>query len=498
MVIKMKKRCIIVKLLVFIFIFRAVFTDKSLYLNAAIPEGLNMIRVGLTKEYYNKSSLRLNNKVLKMGFSRGNTYYQTDILRSNEGITLAKDYGTYRVYGGSFATYAKASSEAQSLKALNKSLTAVPVLTGLDKDGRGIWKIYDVFSTEAGTVSGSINNLTSQKYSSEYLLTVNIGKSKFLVDVKSAEANPQFEAFNKEDGVLVNGEKLYRGRIEVGTYGKNGVTPVNVVNLEDYIRGSVPLEMTHTWNLSALKAQAVCARSFGAAVSGFGSDSNIKKGYKLTNTISHQSYGGMKAEQKETDKAVKATEDEFVTYKNRVVKTTYFSTSGGYTENSENVWGGKKPWLRAVPDPYENKPEKKPWVIGYTKEQIRNLVSGYASAKGVYLGRIEELKVLKRSESGRALSLLVKGSGGKLILKKQEIRKAFNLYSTKIQIYTNADYINNSGFKNKEKAVGDFIFTGSGYGHGVGMSQSGARGMADAGFGYKKIIMHYFTGVEIH
>ena len=206
----------------------------------------------------------------------------------------------------------------------------------------------------------------------------------------------------------------------------------------------------------------------------------------------------MKVETKETDKAVRDTENEFVTYKNRVVKTTYFSTSGGYTEDSENVWGGKKPWLRAVPDPYENKPEKKPWTISFTKTKLLSRLGSYAANQGKSLGSIEELRVTRRSKSGRALSLLVKGSNGSLILRKQEIRKVFNLYSTKINVYASSDFVISLSSDKKSKVKGDFIFTGSGYGHGVGLSQSGARGMAEAGYGYKRIIMHYFTGVEVH
>ena len=205
----------------------------------------------------------------------------------------------------------------------------------------------------------------------------------------------------------------------------------------------------------------------------------------------------MKAEEKETDKACKDTENEFVTYKNKVVKTTYFSTSGGYTESSENVWGGKKPWLRSVPDPYENKPEKKPWTIGYTRAELQNMLRGYAAKKGLSLGSIEKLTITHRSKSGRALSLLVKGSRGRLVLSKQEIRKAFNLYSTKINIYSASDSVRSLSVESG-KVKGDFIFSGSGYGHGVGLSQSGARGMAEAGYGYKRIIMYYFTGVEVH
>ena len=96
------------------------------------------------------------------------------------------------------------------------------------------------------------------------------------------------------------------------------------------------------------------------------------------------------------------------------------------------------------------------------------------------------------------LELVVRGSAGSLILKKQEIRKAFNLYSTKIKVYTSSAFVNSLSTGSKKVSKGGFVFSGKGYGHGVGMSQSGARGMAEAGYGYKKIIMHYFTGVEIH
>ena len=72
------------------------------------------------------------------------------------------------------------------------------------------------------------------------------------------------------------------------------------------------------------------------------------------------------------------------------------------------------------------------------------------------------------------------------------------IFSTKIKIYTSSDFVKSLSNESGEKLKGDFIFSGSGYGHGVGLSQSGARGMAEAGYGYKKIIMHYFTGVEVH
>ncbi len=449
-----------------------------------------MIRVGLTGKYLDNTGIAIDNRGIKIGFSKEDKYYITDILRSDKGIVVARDYGVYNIYAGSFSSYAKAAAEAANLKAFKKTLTVVPVLTGLDRNNRGVWKLYDIYTGENALITNDVSVVSDRNRNSKYLLSVTVNGGKFLVDAEKAGANPQFEAVNINEGVALEGGNKYSGRIEIGTFERNGVTAVNVVDIEEYVRGVVPMEMSYTWHSSALKAQAVCARSYGAAVSGFGSDGNIKKGYKLTDTISHQSYGGMNVRRKETDYAVKSTENEFVTYNNRVVKTTYFSTSGGYTESSENVWGSKKAWLRAVPDKYENKPEKKPWVVGFTKKDVGRRVSGYASAKGVSLGDVVEVKIGQKSESGRVIRLDIIGRRGQISLEKQEIRKAFALYSTKFDIVPAAPAGN--------AAEGDFIFSGSGYGHGVGLSQSGARGMAEAGFGYKKILMYYYTGIRVN
>ena len=252
----MKKR-VIVKLLIFILVFEAVFYKGSQFSNAAVSEGQNMVRVGLTKEYFNKTSISLDNQAIKIGFSKEDNYYPTDVLRGEKGISISKAYGSYNVYGGSFPSFSKAASEAASLRASQKSLTVVPALVGLDRNNRGVWKLYDVYSTETAINTNDVYSITSTNKSSKYLLEVRTGSSKFLVDVAEAGANPQFEAVNKAEGVSVEGENRYRGRIETGTYGKSGITPVNVVSLEEYIRGSVPMEMSHSWHISALKAQAV-------------------------------------------------------------------------------------------------------------------------------------------------------------------------------------------------------------------------------------------------
>lgn len=433
----------------------------------------NIIRVGLTKEYLNKPFIEISNHLIKMGFSKDNVYTVTNTINAKKGIRISAGFGE-RFSDEEFKTYSSAKKRAVRLSASDKLI--VPALVKVDEDGN-VWQLYR--NTE------NAENIDSEN-SSKYLLSIKIGNNKFFVDSEKIGANPQFKA---EGGVSLQ-KGRYRGRIEVGTYGRDAVTPVNVINIEDYVRGVVPMEMNYTWNEEALKAQAVCARGFATAESGFGSDGDIEKGYNLTNTSSHQSYGGMNVEKEETDKAVTDTNNEFVTYENQVVKTPYFSTSGGYTEDSENVWQKKLPWLRAVSDKYEDKPEKAPWTVGFTKEEVLNRIKRYKN-----IGTVSRIKITKKSKSGRALKLKIYGRNGRLTLKKNEIRNVFSLYSTMIEVYSKKNFPDTPDEDKKDK---DFIFKGRGYGHGVGLSQSGARSMADAGYNYIEILEHYFTGIEVN
>lgn len=449
----------------FLLIFLTLCLLKALPLEAMIYDN-NQIRVGLTKEYFNKPFIEITDNIVSIGFSKDNVFSVTNTIKSRTGIRVSKGFAE-KAYDEEFHTFVSAKNKANLLS--DSADLILPVLIGTEKDS-GIWQLYRVYENK------------EEKESSKYLLDIKAGKNRFLVDAEKVGSNPQFESNN----IISLKKGSYRGRIEIGTYGRDGVTPVNIVDIEDYVRGVVPMEMNYTWNEEALKAQAVCARSFGAAVSGFGSDGDIEKGYTLTNTSSHQSYGGINVEKEETDEAIRATANEFVTYENRVVKTPYFSTSGGYTESSENVWKDKRPWLKAVPDEYENKPEKTPWEVGFTGDEVLSRVRRYKD-----IGKVQKIKIIKTSRSGRVLKLRIYGSKGKITLKKNEIRSTFSLYSTMFKVYTE----NSENTELKDK---DFVFKGRGYGHGVGFSQSGARGMADEGFDYKEILEHYFTDIEVN
>ena len=149
--------------------------------------------------------------------------------------------------------------------------------------------------------------------------------------------------------VSVPGLGGYRGALQFSPAG-GGVQTVNAVGLDDYVRGVVSAEMPASWAPAALEAQAVAARTYAITTTVGGA------GYDLYSDTRSQMYGGVTAETPSTDAAVAATSGQIVTYAGKPAVTYFFASSGGHTESIQNVWAGAtpEPWLRGVPDPYDN------------------------------------------------------------------------------------------------------------------------------------------------
>ncbi len=147
----------------------------------------------------------------------------------------------------------------------------------------------------------------------------------------------------------VPGLGSYRGSLQFSPAG-GGVQTIDAVGLDDYVRGVVAAEMPSSWAVAALEAQAVAARTYAITTTVDGN------GYDLYSDTRSQVYGGVKAETPSTDAAVAATAGQIVTYAGKPAVTYFFASSGGYTESIQNVWAGAtpEPWLRGVPDPYDN------------------------------------------------------------------------------------------------------------------------------------------------
>lgn len=276
--------------------------------------------------------------------------------------------------------------------------------------------------------------------------------------------------------IKINGTQ-YRGSLRFVRQEGSDMTVINWLPLEQYLYGVVPKEVTATWNIEAVKAQAVLSRSYAAA----NMNKYAKYGFNLDNTTNSQAYPGMSIEHPQSNRAVDETRGQVVTYEGKAVPVYYFATSGGHTEDVENVWGGEAlPYLRGVEDPYENPEEatNANWTKTFTKAEVKDKLA----ASGVSIGDIVSIEVTEYSEAGRALNTKIMGTEGEKEYKFENIRYPFGLPSHMFTVALEGD---------------TFTFTGKGWGHGAGLSQWGAKGMAEQGFTYQEIIKHYFTGVEI-
>lgn len=510
--------CILMTFFASLTIQSSVFFSDSEVADVVLAENKDstMIRVGLEGVYYNRQSITIRNTDIVIGYSRDNSYYR-EMALSGGSFTLAPYTGKMTLTG-SYSSYDDAKSAAAVQN--GSGAEAYPVLTYLNK-----WSV---------AVCGEGN---SDGYA---VMVTGTDGNRFIYTVDEHGAYPQITAGKSNNSgiyVIDMGERQYRGRIEIGRYKEiSTLKAVNVVELEEYLYGVVPCEMVSSWHAEALKTQAVCSRSY-AYTAGFGSGTDLTKPYSLCDTTSSQVYKGYGAERASTNNAVDATEGKIIYYGGKPVRAYYSSTSGGSTENVEDVWGTPYGYLRQVSDIFELEPELKPWMIELTAGEVESLMK----ENGVSVGKIRDIRPFVLTQSGRVYSVEIVGDS-KQVITGSKLRKIFSLYSTKYKVIKYSDnpdyvavftaggkyaldiadsYIAGGNFT-VNKASGDieqfvvmtadnlinypanaptgsdtYYIAGMGYGHGVGMSQSGAKGMAEAGFDYEQILKHYYTGIEV-
>jgi stage II sporulation protein D len=177
-----------------------------------------------------------------------------------------------------------------------------------------------------------------------------------------------------DNGYIYTKKRWYRGNIIVKNSG-NGLTVINQVDLETYLRGVVPSEMPSGWNIEAHKAQAIAARSYAVANMG----KRAKYGYDLKDTPEDQAYGGASSETIRTNLAVNETKGQVLVCGNKVIPAYYHSSSGGYTVNSGAVWFKDLPFVRSVPSFDGNLP-KRGHGIGMSQHGANTLANhGYSA-----------------------------------------------------------------------------------------------------------------------
>ena len=273
-----------------------------------------------------------------------------------------------------------------------------------------------------------------------------------------------------DDEVVRRDGVAYRGglRIEVT---EDGLRVVNLVDLEQYLRGVVPSEMSAVWPLEALKAQAVAARSYTLA--------NLDRTapYDVCASDACQVYRGMAAEHPRSDAAVRETEGIVIAWQGRPAVAYYHADSGGVVASSAEVWGRALPYLVALRDVPTVSPHR-----GWTVQLDPVRLARALAAEGRSVGTPTGLAIVARGASGRVSEAAIDGTAGRTVLSGPtltRVLRAAGARSTRIE------------------SLGPLLLRGDGWGHGVGMSQYGARALAAQGFDYGRILAYYYPGVGL-
>lgn len=301
----------------------------------------------------------------------------------------------------------------------------------------------------------SVNNVTN----------VNIQKSNKLSN------NVKENSTNKSNLAETKKENIKKNEITVTVYRNNG----KIINLEleEYVLGVVGAEMPASFNIEALKAQAILARTYALK--------SIKNGKKLTDTVSTQAYKDNSELQKlwkndytkyyeKIKKAVNETKGKIILYNNEYIDAVYHSTSNGKTENSKNVWKNSLPYLVSVDSSWDKN------VKSYKKETIFE-INEFCNILKLDVEEPITYEII-HNETGRVRQITINNK----TFSGTEFRNLLKLRSADFEIEINDEKVK---------------VTTYGYGHGVGMSQYGANEMAKQGYSYIQILKHYYTGVVI-
>jgi stage II sporulation protein D len=265
------------------------------------------------------------------------------------------------------------------------------------------------------------------------------------------------------------------GDLEARREGRQ-VHVINRVGLEAYVAGTLGREVYTTWHPEMLKAQAVVARTYVLHQM----DRNRDNGFDVEAGTNHQVYGGYDAETVSVRSATRATRGQYLSYRRKPILAAFHSASGGRTASAEEVWGERVPYLRSIVVENEEDSPDTYWRVSFSRTTLRRALA----PAGIQVGPIQKVAVSKRSASGRALRVQVKGTRGMQAMEARALRDALGqsvVRSTLFKIRLSGD---------------DVIFVGSGHGHGVGMSQWGAQAMAQSGAGYREILERFYPGTS--
>ena len=296
-------------------------------------------------------------------------------------------------------------------------------------------------------------------------------KGKFF-EVNGEKKESKILTIESQDGIVFAGDKKYRGKLSLYNI-ENEIHVINVIPVEEYLYGVLPKEMPAEWSKQALMAQAIASRTYALYMK----EMNINNIYDLESDTNYQVYGGYEAESKKSNAAVDDTAGIVLTTSGNLVAAFFHSDSGGYTESSENVWGKKLPSLESFKDNFSLRKKAGNWQLFLSYKEIARIF-------GIRIKKKLRIKTIEKTKSRRLKIARIISKGHSIDVKGYNLRKRIGftrLKSTLFKIY------------HTKKGI---VFKGSGYGHGVGMSQWGASKMANSGYSYKDILKFYYKGID--
>jgi stage II sporulation protein D len=276
--------------------------------------------------------------------------------------------------------------------------------------------------------------------------------------------------------LLING-RSYRDQLRITPGPNQDLWVINVLPLEEYLVGLINFEVSSQWPLEAIKAQVIAARTYAF----FQRGNRAAEPYDVDSGVSDQVYGGTGKEDVRSRRAVEETRGEMILHQGNPIFSVYSACCGGKTESGEYMWDAGFPYLRSMECAYCLDSPHFLWNYSVDGERL-------ASALGSIMfpgSRVLRVEIEERSPSRRVLRLSIQSENARRLITGQDFRRLLGY-----------DRLRSTNFILTEKE-GIFLFSGLGWGHGVGFCQWGAKGMAEAGMDHRTILKSYYQGVEI-
>jgi len=304
-------------------------------------------------------------------------------------------------------------------------------------------------------------------------LTLHGGEQGLTLTFPRLVRKPNGEAVSSGDSGT---EISVSGVVHLVRRGK-GFLVINRVDIEEYVKGVVPAEVSSTWHPEMLKAQAVAARTYAL----YQQMLSATREYDVAATVQDQVYRGKQGVDAGILRAVEDTRGLVVTYQDAPIYAAFSSTAAGLTEDAMNVWSKEYPYLKGVECPFDLMSPYYQWKSSFKIDTLEQNLR----QQGFSVGTIATITPLSFSRGGRVANLRILHSGGELLLRGEELRKAVGytiIPSTQFAI---------------ESIGRDVVLSGFGAGHAVGMCQWGAKELAELGYPFSTILRYYYPGTEL-